>query len=203
MDLLERERAATPAPRAPVPLSDVDLALTAQLVVAWAGETGEDPRRLGWWRSDLTSEFGGQDLFKRLLPHTWPWATLQAAREAARRTDAAARRHDHDPDRVISLFHLGFDLDERLEERLADLKRADAPPHTALPGLTLTNTPWSPTRFFEWVTNHGPPTASPSPVGRRLPGPPPDALDALVQKLVAALAPPADHYPLPHFKKAP
>ena len=54
----------------PLPTSALDGALTAQLAVAWAGEKGEEPR-LGWWRSDLASELGGEDLFRRLLPHTW------------------------------------------------------------------------------------------------------------------------------------
>jgi hypothetical protein len=47
-----------PTQRVPLPLSDLDAALTAQFAVAWAGETGEEPR-LGWWRTDLVSEFGG------------------------------------------------------------------------------------------------------------------------------------------------
>jgi hypothetical protein len=70
-----------------IPMSEIDRALTAQFVVAWAGEGGEE-KRLGWWRSDLVSEFGGKDLFRRLLPKTWAWAVLQAVREAARRKDA-------------------------------------------------------------------------------------------------------------------
>jgi hypothetical protein len=72
-------------------LEELDFALTAQLVVAWAGESGEE-QRLGWWRTDLASEFGGEDLFRRLLPNSWPWATLQAVREAARRRDADGTR---------------------------------------------------------------------------------------------------------------
>ena len=68
------------ATRTPHPPAVLDQLLTAQLIVAWAGERG-DPQRLGWWRSDLSSEFGGEDLFRRLLPHTWPWATLKAPRE--------------------------------------------------------------------------------------------------------------------------
>src|SRR5262245_30337709 len=117
MSLFEVDPSPKPTPRAPVPVSEIDHALTAQLVVAWAGEGGEE-KRLGWWRSDLVSEFGGRDLFRRLLPSTWPWAVLQGAREAARRRDAELRRQDHDPDRILSLFNLGFELNERIEERL-------------------------------------------------------------------------------------
>src|SRR5690606_27085265 len=86
--------------RAPLPISEIDFALTAQITVAWAGEGGEEPR-LGWWRSDLVSEYGGKDLFRRLLPHTWQWAVLQAVREAARRKDAELRAKAHDSDHVL------------------------------------------------------------------------------------------------------
>ena len=44
--------------------SEIDSLLTAQIVVAWAGEGGEE-KRMGWWRSDLISEFGGEDLIFR------------------------------------------------------------------------------------------------------------------------------------------
>lgn len=127
MSLFELDPAPVRQPRQPIALSDINHLLTAQILIAWAGEGGED-RRLGWWRSDLISEFGGEDLFKRLLPHTWQWAPLQGAREAARRKDAELRAQDHDPDRILSLFSLGFELDERVEERLLDLKRAGVPP---------------------------------------------------------------------------
>lgn len=112
MSMFEAETSPTRAARVPIPMSEIDRALTAQFVVAWAGESGEE-KRLGWWRSDLVSEFGGKDLFRRLLPSTWAWAVLQGAREAARRKDAELRRQDHDPDRILSLFSLGFELDER------------------------------------------------------------------------------------------
>src|ERR1043165_1873766 len=115
---------ATPsAPIRSVSTADLDTVLTAQLIVAWAGEGGEEPR-LAWWRSDLVGEYGGKDLFKRLLPATWMWAGTQAAGEVARRTDAEARRKADDYDRVRSLFSLGFEVDEQIEERLQDLKRS-------------------------------------------------------------------------------
>jgi hypothetical protein len=79
MSLFDLESAPARSHREPVPMSDIDMALTSQLVVAWAGETGEESR-LGWWRSDLASEYGGEDLFRRLLPSTWRWAALQGAR---------------------------------------------------------------------------------------------------------------------------
>ncbi len=203
MSVLEFDTPQPAETRAPVPLSDIDLALTGQLVVAWAGEAGdEDDPRLGWWRSDLVSEFGGRDLFERLLPATWAWATLQAAREAARIEDARLRKRDADPDRVVSLFALGFDIDERIEERLRDLKRAGQHPSEALPGLDVITHDWRPARFAEWIDGHGEARPTTTSIGRRLEGDPPARLEQRVRALVAALAPTAEAYPLPHFRSA-
>jgi hypothetical protein len=185
-----------------VPAVHLDRALTAQFVVAWAGESG-DPKRLGWWQSDLISPYGGRDLFRRLLPKTAEWAVLQAAREAARRTDAEMRRRDHDPDRILSLFRLGFELDERLEERLQDLKQSGRGPYEALPGLAPAITPvWDAGRFLQWIQTHGNIKTDATPSGRRIAGSPSADLDDLVRRLVAALAPLGDSYSLPHFRSA-
>lgn len=181
-------------------MSDIDVALTSQLVVAWAGETGEE-HRLGWWRCDLISEYGGEDLFRRLLPSTWRWAVLQGAREAAQRVDAELRRRDHEPDRIISLFSLGFELDERIEERLADLKRSGHTPDEALPGLAITHDGWHPDTFWDWVAGHGKAGGTPSPAGRRLSGNLPATVGQQARRLVAGLAPAAERYPLPHFRR--
>jgi hypothetical protein len=187
--------------RAPIPMSDIDTALTSQLVVAWAGETGEE-RRLGWWRSDLASEYGGEDLFRRLLPSTWRWAALQGARQAARRVDAELRRRDYEPDRIVSLFSLGFELDERIEERLADLKRSGHTPDEALPGLAVIGDGWHPESFWHWVAGHGEAGGTASPVGRRLSGSLPATVGQQARRLVAGLGPAAESYPLPHFRRA-
>ena len=50
MSMFELDASAPRVARAPVPLSDLDGALTAQIIVAWAGESGENgaTRRLGW-----------------------------------------------------------------------------------------------------------------------------------------------------------
>ncbi|UPU37479.1 BREX-6 system BrxE protein [Geomonas paludis] len=201
MSIFEIDSPPTRAERTPIPVSDIDLALTAQLVVAWAGEAGEE-KRLGWWRSDLISEFGGEDLFRRLLPSTWAWAVLQGARETARRKDAELRGQDHDPDRILSLFSFGFDLDERIEERFQDLKRSGQIPQDVLPGLALINSGWNYDGFFEWVDGHGDVEVSVTLVGRRIKGAMPSGLDQLVRRLVAGLAPASDNYPLPHFHRA-
>jgi hypothetical protein len=134
-----------------VPPSDLDGLLTAQIAVAWAGEKGEDGR-LGWWDSDLTGELGGQDLFQRLLPETWAWATLQAARAAAIRRDAAIRAKDHDPDAILTLFGQGFAIDELAEERLRELKGSGSLPIDALPGLReVIRVAWQRERFAERI----------------------------------------------------
>ena len=199
--MFEAQVAPAQKAREPIPPSDIDSSLTAQLVVAWAGEGGEE-KRLDWWRSDLVSEFGGEDLFRRLLPHTWRWAVLQAAREAARRTDAELRRQDHDPDRILSLFNLGFELDERVEERFQDLKRSGRPPAEALPGLASAIVPdWSRSEFLDWVQGHDTTETTAAPVGRRIKGEPPSDLGLLIRRLVGGLAPLSDSYPLPHFRR--
>ena len=187
--------------RPPLPISELDFALTAQIVVAWAGEGGEEPR-LAWWRTDLVSEFGGEDLFRRLLPHTWQWAVLQAVREAARRKDAELRAKDHDPDQLVSLYSLGFELDERLEERLQDLKRSGSSPRNALPALEggMPST-WNRDAFFDWVSGHGSVETMAAPAGRCLKGAVPTSLESTMRQLVAALVEPAKEYPLPHYRR--
>jgi hypothetical protein len=202
MTMFEIDGTTPRTERAPIPMSDIDLALTAQLVVAWAGESGEE-KRLGWWRTDLVSEYGGEDLFRRLLPGTWRWAVLQGAREAARRRDADLRRQDHDPDRIVSLFNFGFELDERIDERLQGLKRSGQEPAAALPGLSVIAEGWSQPRFFEWVSGHGDAETAGTPIGRKLKGGVPNALDQQVRRLVAGLAPVSESYPLPHFRRVP
>jgi len=189
--------------RLPVSIEDIDVLLTAQILVAWAGEGGEEPR-LAWWRSDLASEFGGEDLFKRLLPHTFDWAVLQGAREAARRMDAELRGQADDADQIRSLYHLGFELDERADERLQDLKRGGTTPVETLPRLEpFLNNSWDLDRFRAWVAEHGEPEHAPAPIGRRLKGAPPGALPELVRRLVAGLSPLHGAYPLPHYRVLP
>lgn len=222
MSALGAEKRPVGDERTPVPLSDIDRALTAQLMVAWAGESGADgDSRLGWWRSDLVSEFGGQDLFKRLLPGTWRWAMFQGAREAARRVDAEQRRKDNDPDRLVSLFRLGFELDEQIDERFQDLKRSGRKPQEALPELAIVfddpddNEPdedeeefrsWADggkELFRAWIDGREDVSWDIAPAGRRIQGPRPSTLGQRVDKLVAGLAPVADEYPLPHFRSEP
>jgi hypothetical protein len=192
-----------PSRQAAPTTAEIDALLVAQLAVAWAGEDGlgEEPR-LGWWRCDLVSEYGGEDLFKRLLPHTWRWATLRAVREAARRHDAALRDRSHDPDQIVSLYSLGFEIDERLDERLADLEREGRSPTEALPALAeIMRAEWDSDAFAAWLTSQGNTPTVAEPSGRRIKGEPPTSLAELAQCFLAALAAPADAYPLPHYRR--
>ncbi len=195
-----------PSPAAVV-TSELDLALTAQIAVAWAGEGGEEPR-LGWWQTDLVSEFGGEDLLRRLLPKTYTWAILQSVRQAARRKDEALRAKTSDPDQLVTLYRFGFELDEQIDERLQSHRRSRRPPHEALPGLkevlgSTLHGPWDGDQFLLWVGAHGPGQAEATPTGRLLKGVVPAGLDRKVAQLVAALAPLADSYPMPHFRVKP
>ncbi len=199
-DSPSRERACV------VPLADLDWLLTAQIAVAWAGERGEE-RRLGWWDCDLTSELGGADLFQSLLPATWAWATLQAARAGATRRDAAMRARGSDPDAVLTLFSQGFVIDELAQGRLRDLKGSDQSPLAALPGLCEVipqrwgQEPWNRDRFAGWLAAFNAPETDPSPLGRRIKGGVPEGLERRVRQLLGALNPLADDYPLPYYRR--
>ena len=186
----------------PIPHTVIDSILTAQLAIAWAGEGGEEPR-LGWWRTDLKSEFGGEDFFRRLLPNTWEWAIFQAMREAARRRDAQLRQQDHDADRIVSLYCLGFEIDERVDERLMEFKRAGTSPLDALPGLKdVIAENWDAEQFSEWLEGHGAVDFTKVPAGRRLKGKQPESLELTVQHLVAGFRPLSETYPLPHYRRS-
>ena len=185
----------------PLP-SEIDSLLSAQIIVAWAGERGGDEeRRLGWWRTDLVSEYGGRDFFMRLLPRTSEWAVLQAVREAALRADIVAKKQVPDADALISLYGLSFEIDERLEERIQELKRTNKQPAESLPALAaFINTAWNRQGFLDWVDGHGKSEFSVTATGRRLKGVLPSSLDSITKRLVGALSPIAKEYPFPHFK---
>ena len=135
---------------------------------------------------------------------------LQAAREAARRKDAALRAKASDPDQLLTLYRFGFELDEQIEERLQAHKRDGLAPVDALPGLgevlgiTL-HQPWDKARlkFLQRLESLGPVQAEAVPTGRLLKGAMPAGLDRRVEQLLAALVPLADSYPLPHFRLKP
>jgi hypothetical protein len=202
---LESESIAAAQPRVPVPLSELDYALTAQLVVAWAGEKGEGgaSSRMGWWASQLVYGDSGMYVFGRQTPHTAAWAVLQAVREVARRADATQRAHEHDPDCIRSLYSLGFELDERIDERLLDLKRSGRAPVEVLPGMAeFIGGGWDRNIFATWAGSLGPVDFNTVPSGRRLKSALPPTLEQTIGVLLAGLVPLAESYPMPHFRVA-
>jgi hypothetical protein len=177
--------------------------LSAQIVVAWAGERGDEEadRRLGWWRTQVLTEFGGTHLFHSLTPTTAPWALVQAVREVARRADEALRAKEHDPDRLLSLYSLGFETDERLNERLLDLKRSGHTPADALPLVAaFIDKAWDQEAFATWAGSFGPVESESVPAGRRIKRAQPSTLVDTVNALLAALVPLPSHYPMPHYR---
>ena len=187
-------------PTAPIPVPVLDTVLGIRLAIAWAGEAG-DPPRLRWWRTNMVSGYGGEALLRDLAPSTWRWAVFEAALEAATRVDRELRSRDHAPDDVVSLFHFGHDADERLAERLAELKHSGNEPAQALRGLDVCRAQWSPRAFESWLQTAAPPDVATGSVGRRLRGDPPAALDLMARQLAAALVPLGSAYPLPHLRR--
>ena len=188
----------------PIPTSTVDSILALQLTVAWAGESREQTKRLGWWQTDLVDATGGGDFLARLLPRTHAWASLEAVREAARRVDEQGRRGMSDPDGVRTLFFLGFDLDERLTERLAELKRGSMPPAEALPVSLALDAPFSGDSLADALRLSGRAAAYDIvPGGRQLKGAMPGAPDLAVRNLAAALLPLTERYPMPFYRLKP
>lgn len=182
----------------PLPDATLDDILAIQLTIAWAGEGRCSPKRLGWWETDLISEDGGGDLLARLLPQTHAWASLEAVREAARRVDAKTRGKMADPDKMRTIYFLGFEIDEQVADRLAALKRSGKKPADAL-ALPLSFAEFSKDKLAAALHGGDVPFTT-VPNARQLKGERPDAPDALVKRLAAALVPFAEQYPLPFYK---
>ena len=150
----------------------------------------------------MADEFGGEDLFQRLMPHTYRWAVLEAARLAAKLVDARLRERTADADQLVSLFRLGFVFDEHLDDRLRTLKRSGVEPAVALPGLKPTLAPWDRAGFEAWLADLPAAGYTASPSGRRLKGPMPTDPVLAARMLCSALAAPGEGYPAPHFRTA-
>jgi hypothetical protein len=179
----------------------LDKILTLQLLVAWAGEGRSEPKRLGWWDTDLVDDAGGGDLLARLAPRTHAWASLELVREAARRVDAKARGKHGDPDKLRSIFFLGFELDEKLAARLSELKRQGKPPDEVLPLPLELAAKFDREKVLEFLSKAGKVTFDKvPPVGRHIKGAAPTSPQTMVEKLAGALVPLVDEYPLPFFK---
>jgi hypothetical protein len=178
---------------------DLDYVLGLQISVAWAGEQGGEPARLGWWKTDLVDQEAGGDLFGRLLPRTAAWAGLQAAREAAIRRDLELRRKLAAPDRACTLFHFGFAVDERLRERLVHHKRHGHSPREAI-GLRVADR-WDKKAFEDFAAAQGTAKTEVIPGARKLKKVA-GSLREQAGQLAAALLPLSDAYPLPFVEVA-
>lgn len=188
---------------APSSATELDEVLAVQFLVAWAGEGSRSrPRRLNWWDTDLVDPDGGGDLIARLVPRTHVWASLEAVREAARRVDADSRERHGEPDLLRTIFFLGFELDEKVSDRLALLKRGDRSPSAALllpSGLAL-GADFPSDRVMSALAPAGPPAFEVvPPVGRQVHAPMPAGIADQVRTLAAALVPPTADYPTPFF----
>jgi hypothetical protein len=178
---------------------DLDQILALQFSVAWAGESGGEPRRLCWWQSDLIDAETGGDLFARLLPRTHEWAGLSLGRRCAVRVDAEGRGNLSAGDRVQTLFHLGFEIDEQLCDRVAEHRRHRRSPADVLGEGLAIGFAWSPRTFAQRLAAFGAPKVELTTGGRRLKAKKLAPLDA-ARQLAAALLPLADKYPLPYLE---
>ncbi len=179
--------------------AQLDELLALQLAVAWAGEAAGDPARLGWWKSDLVDPEGGGDLFTRLVPRTAAWASLILVRDAASRVDAAAREQSGLGERALTLFHLGFSLDEPLSDRLAFHRQQLRSPSQVFGEGYFVGSPWSKAAFEALLERLGKPKVEVTPGGRCVAAPGARGLE-LARLLAAALLPLSAKYPLPYVE---
>lgn len=180
--------------------ADLDTLLALQLSVAWAGEGAGSPPRLGWWKSDLVDPEGGGDLFARLVPKTAAWSSLVLVREAARRVDEAARQRLAQGDRVWTLFHFGFAVDEQLADRLAYHRAHRHVPKDVLGPRYLVGSEWSPSSFEGWLSSLGSVKTEVTPGGRKLLGRGAGGPTEIAPLLAAALLPLTPSWPLPFWE---
>lgn len=173
------------------PTSTLDAILSLQLVVAWAGEAS----RLGWWNTNLIDPDAGLDLLTRLAPRTAALAGWELVRAAAIAVDAERRGPQAERDRMVTLFHLGVDLDEALADRLREIKMSGG----TLPDLPTADTQFDRAAFAARLSALGAVDTEPRASGRRIKGPMPVEPAVRVTRLAAALVPLVDHYPLPYF----
>lgn len=174
-----------------VPAATLDAILQLQVLVAWAGESS----RLGWWNTNLIDPDAGLDLLHRLAPRTAALAGWELVRAAAIATDAERRVSQAERDRMVTLFHLGVELDEALADRLREIKMSGG----TIAGLPSADAPFDRAAFAARLSALGAVDTEPRASGRRVKGPLPVEPQERAQRLAAALVPLVDHYPLPYF----
>ena len=189
-------------PNERISTSTLDTVLALQITVAWAGEGLCEPKRLDWWRTDLVDEAGGGDLFRRLLPKTHQWASLEAVRAAAVQVDRREREKLAKPDALRTLFFWGVLLDEQLNDRLADHKRnASLKPSELLPLPLKFGASFDRSAFEAALSpSNGKINSTVVPGGRLLTDEGTERLEMKAKKLAAALFPLVDSYPMPMYR---
>lgn len=179
----------------------LDTILAWQFTIAWAGEGLGDLNRLKWWRTDLVDEAGGGDFMQRLAPRTHRWAALEAVRHAAFLADQKARLGMANPDGVVTLYFWGFELDEKLTERIREHKGSLKNPEDVLP-LPLNISPSAKFNRTELEMALQPESGYRlQPGGRELKGFAPEDFSQAARLLAGALLPLTDSYPAPHFRR--
>jgi len=181
--------------------TELDEILAIQLTVAWAGEAAGDPKRLGWWKSDLVDREGGGDLFVRLIPKTAVWASLGLVRKAAIRVDETAREKLAHGDRVWTLFHFGFAVDEQLRDRLAWHRNHQNVPSECLGARYCVGSDWSKPAFESVLSGLGKSKVQVTPSGRQIETAAKSPVD-VARLLGGALLPLTAEYPLPYAEVA-
>jgi hypothetical protein len=182
--------------------SQIDSILSWQFTVAWAGEGKCQPKRLGWWQTDLVDREGGGDLLQRLFPKTHEWAALEAVRDAAIAHDRSIRQDRlAQPDWVNTLFFWGFNIDEQLADRLIEHKCAQEPPATVLDLPLDLGNKWVQADLEAALSSGTQPVRyEVEPAGRAMEGKVLPAYELRSQKLASALLPLADNYPMPFYR---
>jgi hypothetical protein len=185
--------------RLPDPQLDAILAL--QFSVAWAGEGAGNPPRLGWWKTDLVDREGGGDLFSRLVPKTAAWASLGLVRQAASRVDGELRARHARGDRIWTLFHFGFAVDEQLSDRLAYHRQHGHVPSEVLGEYFWVRPAFSQAEFESQLAKLGDPRVEIVPGGRKISARAASPIEGATL-LAAALRPLSPSYPLPFLEMA-
>lgn len=188
----------------------LDKILTWQLLVAWAGEGNGELQRLGWWRTDLTDKAGGGDFFRRLLPKTYEWASFEAAREAAILQDRSSRLQLAQGDLINTLFFWGFEIDERLNDRLLMHKQSQQSVEAVLTfpfSLAEASDAFDSNTFEQVLASKEPTEYQVVPGGREI-GTiaacgTADECAARSHLLAAALLPLSERYPMPFYRLEP
>jgi hypothetical protein len=176
----------------------LDPILAVQLTVAWAGESGGDPPRLGWWETDLVDADAAGDLFARLLPRSQQWAGLESVRAAAIRVDNRRRAALASPDKVRTLFHLGFRIDEQLRDRLLFHKRHGSSPASVFGKEFGVSNKYSRPSFEAYLGQFAKARMKVIPGAREIAAIGGSVTDQILQ-LASVLAPLSNEYPLPFF----